>query len=355
MKVSIIIPIYNVEKYLRQCLDSIINQTLTDLEIICINDGSKDSSPQILEEYAQKDERIKIINKANSGYGASMNVGLDNATGEYIGIVEPDDYISKDMYNDLYKIASEYDSDIVKSLFYDNLDSPKEKRVAWIEWDEIPEDRSFTLEEYPYFMFYHPSAWSAIYKRTFLIDNKIRFVEAPGAGWTDNPFQVQTMCCAKKINYTSKAYYYWRRVNVNESDDLKDYRIPFLRTNEIHNWLKQNNITNEGIWANLYRRELAYINIILGMKNIKNIQDCYENIKSMCKQMDKNIIDNSPYFYKSERAMYYKYMNHLKLIHFFRKISSFRKYLFQIHWNKKSKYIKIFGNVYYRKHYADVA
>ena len=92
-KVSVIIPVYNVEKYLRQCLDSVINQTLKDIEIICVDDGSTDNCPNILDEYAAKDARIKIIHKKNEGYGKAMNVGISHASGEYIGIVEPDDYI----------------------------------------------------------------------------------------------------------------------------------------------------------------------------------------------------------------------------------------------------------------------
>ena len=353
-KVSVIIPIYGVEKYLEEAVNSVLNQTLEDLEIILLDDGGKDNCPKIIDEYAAKDKRIIAIHKSNGGYGQTMNVGLSRASGEYIAILEPDDYIEPNMYEDLYNIAKKYDSDIVKSTFFDNLDSPSEKRIIPIEWDEIPEDRSFTLEEYPYFLFYHPSIWSAIYKRTFLIDNNIRFVEAPGAGWTDNPFQVQTMCLAQKINYTSKAYYYWRRVNINESDDLKDYKIPFIRTREIHDWLEQNNIKNEGILANLYRRELAYINIVLGMKKITDIKDCYERIKSMCSAMDKSIIDNSPYFYKSERSKYYKYLGNLALVQLIKKIKMFRRDIIRIQWNKKSKYIKIFGKVYYRKWYSEI-
>ena len=100
-KISVIIPVYNVEKYLRECLDSVINQTLADIEIILVDDGSPDNCPQICDEYALKDNRIKVIHKENGGYGSAMNVGLEKATGEYIGIVEPDDYIDSKMYEDL--------------------------------------------------------------------------------------------------------------------------------------------------------------------------------------------------------------------------------------------------------------
>ena len=96
--VSILVPCYNVEAYLRECLDSIVNQTLTDIEIICINDGSTDGTLGIIKEYAAKDKRIKIIDKENEGYGKSMNRGLDAATGEYVGIVESDYLDEPDMF-----------------------------------------------------------------------------------------------------------------------------------------------------------------------------------------------------------------------------------------------------------------
>ena len=97
-KVSIIVPTYNVENYLVECLESIVNQTLKDIEIICIDDGSTDNSGKILDEYAQKDSRIKVIHKENAGYGKAMNLGLDNATGEYIGFVDSDDFVGEDTY-----------------------------------------------------------------------------------------------------------------------------------------------------------------------------------------------------------------------------------------------------------------
>jgi len=117
-RVSIIIPVFNVENYLKECLDSVVNQTLKDIEIICVNDGSTDGSLSILEEYKEKDERIKVISKLNGGYGHTMNVGMDAATGEYIGIVEPDDYIEPDMYEILYIEAVENDVDFIKADFY---------------------------------------------------------------------------------------------------------------------------------------------------------------------------------------------------------------------------------------------
>ena len=117
-KVSILMPACNVEKFLRECMDSVVGQTLKDIEIICIDDGSKDSTGDILDEYAEQDDRIKVIHKPNSGYGHSMNVGLQNATGEYVGIIETDDFADPDMFEKLYEVAKRTDADVVKSNYY---------------------------------------------------------------------------------------------------------------------------------------------------------------------------------------------------------------------------------------------
>ena len=116
-KLSIIVPVCNVEKYLRECLESLINQTLKDIEIICINDGSKDHSLDILKEYERKDKRIYIIDKPNAGYGHTMNKGMDVAKGEYIGIVESDDFAAENMFESLYNLAIEHEADVVKSNY----------------------------------------------------------------------------------------------------------------------------------------------------------------------------------------------------------------------------------------------
>lgn len=117
VKISIIVPIYNAEKYLEQCLQSIKNQTLKDIEVICVDDGSTDSSPQIMDRFQNEDQRFKVIHKSNGGNGHSMNTGLAAATGEYIGCVEADDYIENNMFEKLYMYTNNGTVDIVKSNF----------------------------------------------------------------------------------------------------------------------------------------------------------------------------------------------------------------------------------------------
>ncbi len=219
-KVSIVIPVYNVEKYLRKCLNSVVNQTLKDIEIICVNDGSKDCSLQILEEYAKKDPRIKIITKENSGYGNSMNRGFDLASGEYVGIIESDDYAELDMFEKLYKKAKTNNLDVVKSGFFYYYSNPVEKNIENPIGSKIMCSRVFcpvtdfkAVAEQVEFFNIKPSIWSAIYKRDFIRKNKIRFNETPGASFQDTSFNFKVWCCAKRVSLMEECFLHYRQDN----------------------------------------------------------------------------------------------------------------------------------------------
>lgn len=223
-KVSIIIPIYNVEQYLRECLDSVVNQTLKDIEIICVNDGSTDNSLNIIKEYANNDNRIKIIDKQNSGYGDSMNKGLDAATGEYIGIVEPDDFVAKDMYEVLYNKAKEYNVDLIKADFYrftGNLDTLclnyNKLDYTGMYYNKVVNPQE-DLTPFNFIM----NTWSGIYNRQFLEKYHIRHNTTPGASFQDNGFWFQTFTRATKIYFLDKPLYMNRRDNINSSVKSKD-------------------------------------------------------------------------------------------------------------------------------------
>ena len=132
-KVSVIIPVYNAEKYLRKCLNSIINQTLKDLEIVCIDDGSTDSSLSILNEYAKKDNRFVILTQENEGHPKARCAGINIAKGEYIGFVDADDFINKKYYKSLYESAKKYGADISMTdnvILYDK--KPVKKKLCGV-------------------------------------------------------------------------------------------------------------------------------------------------------------------------------------------------------------------------------
>lgn len=212
-KISIVVPVYNVEKYLGECLESIVKQTLKDIEIICVNDGSTDNSLDIIKAFAQNDERIKIIDKKNSGYGDSMNKGIKAATGEYIGIIESDDFVDADMFKSLYTLAKENDCDIVKSDWYNywTKGSIKEKNGRVKDFNA----KVTNVKEHPEILTLQPTLWSAIYKKQ-LISN-IKFLTTPGASYQDTSVSFKLFASAHKILFTNKAYVYYRQDNVNSS------------------------------------------------------------------------------------------------------------------------------------------
>lgn len=209
-KVSIVVPVYNAARYLRQCLESLIWQSMKEIEIICVNDGSKDFSLEILKEYAAKDDRIVVINKKNGGYGSAMNAGLKEAKGEYIGIVESDDFVDNNMFEELYQRAAIYDVDIVKSNYYEYSDSfGIQNNFIEALW-ECEYEAIFCPSECPKVLFSAQAIWSAIYRREFLEKNDIIFNETPGASYQDTSFVFKTWAMANNAILTKSAFVHYR-------------------------------------------------------------------------------------------------------------------------------------------------
>ena len=224
-KVSIILPIYNVSQYLHECLDSVVRQTLKDIEIICVNDGSTDDSLEIIREYAAKDPRIVVITGPNGGYGKAMNKGLDRATGEYVGIVEPDDYISLTMFEDLYQVAKENDLDFVKADFYRfgrNDKGDMELKYVALDGSKTRYGELLHPDQDPSLIKFVMNTWAGIYRREFLEEYHIRHNETPGASFQDNGFFFQTTIYGKRAMIVNKPYYRNRRDNPNSSVASKD-------------------------------------------------------------------------------------------------------------------------------------
>lgn len=212
--VSVLVPVFNASRYLEQCLNSLVDQTLKEIEIICINDGSTDSSLDILKKYRALDKRIKIIDKPNSGYGASMNQGMKEASGEYVGIVEPDDFVDVDMFETLYTLARTKECDIAKSNRYDH-------RQGKDSFVEVLRGQFYGIPFYPLdnqeVFLLPPSTTTAIYKNSFLKRNGLCYLETPGASFQDTGFAYKTLFCAGKVVFTERPFYHYRRDNENSS------------------------------------------------------------------------------------------------------------------------------------------
>lgn len=240
--VSVVMPIYNAEPFLREALDSAVSQTLKNIEIVCVNDGSKDASLQIINEYASKDERIVVLDRPNGGYGKGMNAGINAARGEYIAILEPDDFILPTMYEKLYGIAKKYDLDFVRSDYNRFVTNKNNDRVftrVKVISDEDKYGRVLNPQEDLSLFNARMENWTGIYKHSFLQNNNIVFNESPGAAFQDNGFWFQTYCWATKIAYYDEAFYCYRTDNPASSINQTDKVFVMLDEYKwIENWLR---------------------------------------------------------------------------------------------------------------------
>lgn len=218
-EVSVLVPIYNSEEHLAACLDSISAQTLQSMEVICINDGSSDRSSEIVERSANLDPRIVIINKGNSGYGDSLNLGLERARGVFVGILESDDFVEPRMYKKLFALATNNGADIVKSDFYNHADGVSTRANI------IPANNAGRLIEPSVdheILKAQPSVWSAIYACTFLKKNGIQFTDTPGASFQDTAFNLKALTVSDKVWLTRDAFVHYRRDNLGSSIHSND-------------------------------------------------------------------------------------------------------------------------------------
>lgn len=217
---SIIIPILNMKEYVSQCLDSVVSQTLKDIEIICVDGGSTDGTLEIIKEYEKRDERISILSSSVRSYGYQMNMGLEAAQGEYVGIVEPDDFIDRKMFQIMFeKTEMIGKADFVKGGFFQYAEAFGDylmKTNACLS--EKVDNKLIILnnnDEYRLYDLNH--IWSAIYKRSFLVDNVIRFNETPGASFQDTSFSILVGILAESCIYSNDCFYYYRIDNPSSS------------------------------------------------------------------------------------------------------------------------------------------
>ena len=274
IKVSVIIPVYNVEPYLKECLDSVINQTLKEIEIICVDDFSPDNSHKILEEYAKKDNRVIVFtNEKNIGSGPTRNVGIKNAKGEYISFIDPDDYISNDFIETLYGTAKKYNSDITSTLnivvFGENIEKAKNADfncdLKLIEGKgksniSIENEKGGTLEYMTVF------AWNKIYKKDFLIKNDLFFMNIK-SGSEDSELYQRILLVNKKTSYNRKAVYYHRKWNGSITSNAIKKNVNFfidtisLMLNSIEFYKKQKAESTKYLYAKTFYTVLSTFNM----------------------------------------------------------------------------------------------
>lgn len=213
-KVSVLVPVYNTSAFLPACLDSLLAQTLSDIEFICLNDGSTDESLDILLQYQQRDSRIRIVDKPNSGYGATMNLGISLSRAPYVGILESDDFAEPVMFERLYNMACSRMCDLVKCNYYEHADGVDTEQRPF---DGFRYGRVFDPRDDKWVLCVLPIIWAALYRKAMIKDNGIRFNETPGASYQDTSFVAQCWAAARRVVLLRDPLIHYRVDNVGSS------------------------------------------------------------------------------------------------------------------------------------------
>lgn len=296
VKISVIVPVYNTEKYLKKCLDSIIFQTFQDIEILIMNDGSTDGSKNIIDEYAKKYPKIKAFHLQNGGVSKARNLGIENASGEYITFLDSDDYIDLDLYEKMYEKA--YGKDVVECDYI---------------WEYAKKNRyDYYNQKIHPLLAVRAVVWNRLYKRELLIDHNITFHE--GVYYEDVEFCYEVFPYIQNFAYVKDVYvHYVQRegsITSNKTDKLRDIYTVLDSTIEYY---KKNN------FYNTYKNELEYLYMryLLGSSflRIVKIQD-KKLRKEMLKESYQILLEKYPNYKKNtylkeknKKNQYYRSVN----------------------------------------------
>lgn len=307
IKISVIIPVYNVEKYLVECLDSVINQTFTDIEIICVNDGSTDNSLVILENYANKDSRIKIISQENKGVSCARNTGIAFSNGKYIYFIDSDDYLELDALNKLYNLAEDNSLDLImfKLLNFNDEDGKKYNQYYYdmpylkhlvgdiFDYNDMKDD-IFSL---------NVTVYTKFFKRELISESE--FLE--GCIFEDNLFLVDYIFDAKRIMFLDE-YLYFRRIRQGSIIfSASKQHVDIIRI--------YNNILEKIKARNLYE----YYKHDLFNRKFSGIYNRYSKVKSEYKE----------YFFNKFKEDALKYRSEYELELDFNKVNQRSKFIFE--------------------------
>ncbi|MBR2526676.1 glycosyltransferase family 2 protein [bacterium] len=259
-KLSIVLPVYNVEKYLKETLNCLVNQTFSDIEIICINDCSKDNSRSILTDFASKDKRVKIIdNEQNSGAAVSRNKGLDIATGEYVLFLDSDDIFERNLAESVIKAADENNSDIV---IYNYDTTTGNKKINFKKNKKLIDKKFFSYKDIPdrIFNIIPPNAFSKLYRRKFLQENNLRFQSLKSCN--DSYFALASLILAKQISLLDKVLLHYR---INATGNISSSRGVHYKNiisvmKSLKSFLEENSVYNEveKSFIKAFRNHLRY-------------------------------------------------------------------------------------------------
>lgn len=316
-KLSFVVPVYNAGYTLEWALGSLFAQYCDGgVEIVCVDDGSTDNSREIIDRFASDDRVMIVSHRENAGYGAAMNDGIEAARGEWIGILEPDDYVLPGMASSLMSVARDYDCDIIKTPYIREVreegvprgDEPKEHLECSYRYRIHPETDVFDIEDpgVVHILRHHPSIWSAIYRKGFLEENAIGFHEYPGAGWADNEFFYDTLLRGR-ICYVDEPFYVYREETPEEakSFERKNKTLPFDRWQSMADIIEDLGITDTGVLKSHISKGFTYLNGQLESNG--EDPEVMEAAHEMFDRMDPELVAEEPKLNPGLKRMFSDY------------------------------------------------
>ena len=302
MKISVIIPVYNTGNYLKKCLDSILSQTLKEIEIIIVNDGSSDNSLDIIKKYMKKNKNIILIDKKNGGQGSARNMGISRAAGEYISFVDSDDFIDEEMLEEMYLTAKENDSDIVIcniSDYYEKSGTMRDVSLNLKKEVSIQEAILYSV----------PSVVNKIYRRELLQGNKLFFNEK--IWYEDFPYSIELLVHAKKISFINKPFYhYFHRIQSTMHNQNISKNLDILKAyNELEDYLKRNS------YYDMYEDEIQFLLLkevfVATINRVIRTSNPISQKRKIIKEIEKyyysHINGKNPYFSKLPKSFKISY------------------------------------------------
>lgn len=312
-KVSVIVPVYNTEPYLRECLDSIINQTLREIEIICVDDGSTDGSPAILQEYEKKDDRIRVLTQSNLSAGAARNNGMRYATGEYLSFLDADDFFEPDMLEKAYTVAKKQMAEIItfRCDIYDEKNGRYKIRKDSIRTENLPANRPFAGTEVKkdFFRTFVGWTWDKLFLREYILENQIRFQEQRTSN--DMLFTYFALAKSQRITVTEEVLAHHRtHVNTSlEATRSKSWDCFYKGLCALKTALK-----DADLYAH-YERDFVNYSLNFSLWNLFTLpwptqEKLYYYLKLVCfKDLDVTGHEKEYYYEESEYKLLQKIMN----------------------------------------------
>lgn len=310
VKVSVIIPVYNAEQYLKECLESVVHQTLQEIEIICVNDGSKDDSISILEAYASEDSRIRVVSQKNSGAGIARNNGIKMSSGEYIAFLDSDDWFEPDALEKMYLQATKDEAEVCVCGRTDHVElfDHTASYDVLISARRVPREMPFNMKSNPDYIlnFTNGAVWNKLFRRSFVEENRIAFSEAKRG--EDVCFTTLSLCLAERITILNEPLIHYR-VHRVESLTSTAYQDP---GEVVENWrILVRDLKDRGIYPkrSMANRMWGFMLRVIQQIRWPDYEILYDRIKTEVLPEAGIKLQEPGYYYRAWQEEMLKHLN----------------------------------------------